>query len=160
MQYILSMYSRNLFTFSFYPSILRWYAKLIFNFFLNVLCNDFKNIEVNLESLFEMITSRNPCNFNISWENLFSTMGASSVVLPSIKCATLVNLSTTNRIESWWTMIFGKPIIKSIEITYHFFVGTSCGYKYPHGCWCSILTFWYSRHLDINFAMYFFIPSK
>lgn len=136
-----SMSSRILFTHLVYPYILGWYAKLIFNFIPNALCNDFQNTNVKLESLSEMITLRNPCNLNISLENLFSTIGASLVVLQGIKCATLVNLSTTTRIESWWNLVFKKSIIKSIKITYHFYVGTSCGYKYPTGCWCSALTF-------------------
>lgn len=110
-------------------------------------------MEVNFKSLYEMITSRNSYNLNISCENIFTIVGASSIVFLGIKCSTFVNMSITTRIESWWNLFFGKPTINSIEIIYHFCVRISCGYKYPLGCWFSTFTFWYSRWSEMAFGI-------
>ena len=54
-----------------------------------------QNSPVHLESLFETISSGKPCCFQTSLRKDFATSDAVAFSLRGMKCAILVNLSTT-----------------------------------------------------------------
>ena len=76
-----------------------------------------------------------------------------------MKCADLVNLSTTTHIESYCFCVRGKPTTKSVLMSSHFHVITWIFCSKPPYLWCSAFTCWPFGHLATNSAMSFFKPS-
>lgn len=79
--------------------------------------------DVNFASRSKIMALDNPCSQNISFIKNFAMLLSLYVDLTGIKCASLVNLSTTTIMESCFLVFMGSPIIKSIEITFHFHYG-------------------------------------
>ena len=61
-----------------------------------------------------------PCNLTVSLMYREVNFSKENLILMGIKCADLVNLSTTTQIESKPLGVLGSPTTKSMEILSHF----------------------------------------
>jgi hypothetical protein len=93
---------------------------------LNVNCvpkptNNFSiNLEVNLAYLSKIMVLGRPCNLKIFSYKKLATYMDLKVDLIRMKWVSLLNVSTTTMIASCFLIVFGKLVIKSMEIVSHF----------------------------------------
>lgn len=80
--------------------------------------------EMNFVSLFDTIDLGTPCRCTMSLKKSLAIWEASFVLLHGRKCTILDNLSTTTKMESNPTLVFGRPSTKSIERSIQGSVGT------------------------------------
>ena len=93
-----------------------------------------------------MILARTPCSRTVYLTKTWATSAAVAVVLRGMKCATLVSLSTTTKIESNPSETLGNPVKKSMLMHSHFISGISRGWSFPSNLTRSALTFWQIKH--------------
>jgi hypothetical protein len=86
-----------------------------------------------------------PCSLKISLKNKSATCVALKSVAMEKKCANLVNLSTTTKIQSF-PYALCNPVMKSIEMFSHLCSGKGRGHNNPVGCVCSSLFTWQVVH--------------
>ena len=84
----------------------------------------------------------------------------SSVLWHGMKCAILLNLSTTTKIESLPLFVLGSPKIKSIDMSTHGSLGTGKGVYNPCGKTLD-LAFLHVIHLpQMRFTSFFILGQK
>ena len=140
-----------------YASVWGWNEVLKFNVVFNPLNRDLQKLPVNLGSQSEIITFGIPCSQKICFKKISAMFASLYVIFTGIKWDALLNLSTTTIIESFKFWFLGSPVTKSRLIISHFQLGMGNGWSNPAGCWCSILTYWHSKHLAIYYASSIFI---
>ena len=97
--------------------------------------NGFQKLEVNFASRIEItvfVVLRSLKFFRINISAMFIDL---RVDLTSIKCVSLLILSTTTIMESFCFLVLGKPAIKSIFIVSHFHFRIGIGCNNPIQCW-------------------------
>ena len=107
---------------------------------------------MNLGSWYEIIVEGTPCSLIISWMYRWVNFSKGQFALMGKKWADLVNLSTITYMELYPANVLGSHITKSIEILSCFHSRISKVCSAPNGFWCSIFTFWKTKHLFTNFA--------
>jgi hypothetical protein len=85
------------------------------------------------------------CSLKIFVKNKYTTCAALNSVAMEKKCANLVNLSTTTKIQ-YLPCSIGNPLMKSIEMLSHLCSGMCRGCSNPAGCVCSSLFTWQVVH--------------
>lgn len=134
------------------PSICGWLVILKVGFVPKPANNSFQNLEVSFASLFDTIFFGTPCNLTTSLMNTYAMSLAEKVDLTGMKCATFVNLSTITIMESCYIIVFGKLVMKCMEMTSHFHSRISIGCSSSPGCLHFAFTCWQSEHRAMNSA--------
>jgi len=76
-----------------------------------------------------------------------------------IKWAYLISLSTITQMTFLLEIDRGNPMMRSIEIESHFYVGISNNLSSSTSCWSSSLILWWVRHLSTYSVISLFILS-
>ena len=100
--------------------------------------NSCQKVLINQLSLSLTMVLGKPCSLNISLKNKYATFAALKSMEMEKKCANLVNLSTTTKIQSL-SYALGNPVMKSIEMLSHLCSGMGRGCNNLVGCVCSSL---------------------
>ena len=95
--------------------------------------SSYQNLEVKRGSLSDTILSGTPCNLIILSRKALATAMALISLGNCIRCAYLLNLSTTTYTESPPILLVGMSVIKSMLICYQGLLGTGKGYNLPTG---------------------------
>ena len=119
-----------------------------------------QNLEVNLASLSLIMQAGIPWSLTISFTKSWAISKADAVVQVGIRWATLVNLSTTTKIESKFPDTLGILVMKSKLMHSHFIWGTSKGWSFQGILTHFALTFWQMRRCLVNFKASFFILGQ
>src|ERR1700712_137933 len=105
--------------------------------------SDSQNSPENLASMSDIISVGNPWSFHISRRKVSATSLAVAFSLSAIKCAILVNRSTTTII---WVCPCdsGRWVMKSVEIDVHAAKGVCSGCNSPYRACLGDLLCWHS----------------
>jgi hypothetical protein len=103
-----------------------------------ILNNSCQKVLMNRLSLSLTMVLGKPCSLKTSLKNNYATCAALKSVAMEKKCANLVNLSTTTKIQ-YLPCALGNPVLKSIDMLSHLCSGMGRGYNNPAGCVCSSL---------------------
>jgi hypothetical protein len=107
--------------------------------------NSCQKVLMNRLSLSLTMVLGNPCSLKTSLKKKSATCVALKSVAMEKKCANLVNLSTTTKIQSF-PCALDNPMMKSIEILSHLCSGMGECCNRPTGWVCSSLFSWQVVH--------------
>jgi hypothetical protein len=119
--------------------------------------NSCQKVLINRPSLSLTMVLGKPCSLKISLRNKSATCVALKSLAMEKKCANLVNLSTTTKIQSF-SCALGNPMMKSIEMLSHLCSGMGRGCNNPVGCVCSSFFTWQVVHSLMWHITSYFIP--
>jgi hypothetical protein len=102
---------------------------------------DFQKLEVNFISLSNMLSLGMWCGLNIYFMKILAISISLQVDLTGMKRASLLNFSTTTMMVSFSLANFGNPMMKYMEMVFHFHSTIGRGCNNHVGCHCSTLTY-------------------
>jgi len=105
---------------------------------LSIFVVSFYKSDVNIVPQSVMISFGSPCSQNISFINAFANCCAFISLRQGIKWLIFVNRSITTRIGSY-ASDSGMSVMKSMDIDFHGFPGTSFGCSSPYGACQAVL---------------------
>ena len=126
--------------FSVCPSVCGWFMVLNLSYIENFLHSVRQNWLRNLTSLSKVMDLGTPCSLIISQKKRLAMFIVSQVFLQARKCAILLYMSTTTKIESKPLCVFGSPNTNSIVRSSHMVLGMGSG-MYSPICWLCPLHF-------------------
>jgi hypothetical protein len=107
--------------------------------------NSCQKVLMNLLSSSLTMVLGKPCSLKTSLKNKSVTCAALHFVVMEKKCANLVNLSTTTKIQSL-PCALGNPVMKSMDMLSNLCSGMGSGCNNPAGGVCSSLFPWQVVH--------------
>ena len=95
--------------------------------------NALQNLDVNRVSLLNTIDIGTPCRRTISDTYNFASCNKERFTRIARKCADFVNRSTITHTVSFFLLVLGNPVMKSMVTCSHFHTGISRGSRVPPG---------------------------
>jgi hypothetical protein len=123
-----------------WPSIWGWNVVLNFKFVPISLCKLCQNPKVNHESLSETIVDGTPCSCTMLCTYSLANLSIGSFSFTRMKCMPFLKWSTTTQMESSLVGALGRPRMKSITISSHFYLRISGSLSIHVSLWYSALT--------------------